>query len=80
MTKHRVTLRRKRSPHIMERHPRFEILVNGEAKGEAYFNMTGYRAGIPMHDGSTFDPGEVSEARLRSAVADVNRWAREAKP
>lgn len=75
----RVTLVSKPSPHFAETHKRWQVVLNGEPWGEPfYYNMRGFRGALPLPDGRSFDPGEVTLTRLRREVARINREAREA--
>lgn len=61
---------------ICETEMPYDVLLDGEKVGEAYFNLRGYRAGIPTPGGGHLDPGEVSLAQLRKDIAHINReWA-----
>ena len=73
----RITLQSKPSPHFAERHKLWQVLLNGKPWGEPFYdNMRGFRGVLPMPDGRSFDPGEVT--LLRQEVAQLNREAREA--
>ena len=77
----RITLRSKPSPHFYEPHKRWQVLLNGAPWGEPfYYNMRGYCGVLPLPDGRSFDPGEVTLTQLRREVAQINREAREAAP
>lgn len=61
---------------ICETEMPYDVLLDGEKVDEAYFNLRGYRAGIPTPGGGHLDPGEVSLAQLRRDIAHINReWA-----
>lgn len=75
----RIALQSKPSPQFYERHNRWQVLLNGEPWGDPfYYNMRGYRGALPLPDGRSFDPGEVTLTQLRQEVARINREAREA--
>ena len=64
----------KRGQAILERTPRYDVMLNGELYGQLYFNMTGYTgcylptpSGIPLHI------GEQSIAGIRREIARLNR-------
>ena len=58
-----------------------QVLLNGLPWGDPfYYNMRGYRGVLPLPDGSSFDPGEVSLTQLRREVAQINREAKQATP
>lgn len=75
---HKVTLEERKSPHALEKAPRYAVMLNGEKTGELYHNMTGYRGAIPTHDGAMFDIGEAGIGQWRKIAAQVNRWAKAA--
>lgn len=35
----KLTLEKRASPHVLETKPRYDVLVNGEKRGELYYNM-----------------------------------------
>ena len=75
----RITLQSKPSPHVLNPHKDWQVLLNGLPWGDPfYYNMRGYRGVLPLPDGSSFDPGEVSLTQLRREVAQVNREAKQA--
>lgn len=74
----RISLAEKPGKHILEREPRFDVLVNGEPQGELYFNMTGYVGYLPTVQGSKMDIGERAISAFRKEVAALNRDAIEA--
>ena len=76
MPEHKVALREKKSPHILERHPRYDVLVNGEVKGELYYNMTGYVGVLPTVSGASMQIGEKGITAFRKEVSRINREAR----
>ena len=61
---------------IFETTPRYDIFLNGEFFDQAYYNMTGYRVGLPTPDGAVLDPGEISITKLKREIASLNREAR----
>lgn len=63
------------SPHMLETKPRYDVLVNGVKHDELYFNMTGYRGGLPDIRGYKLDIGEASISAYRREVATLNREA-----
>ena len=63
---------------IAETHPRYLVLVNGEKRGELYFNMTGYTGYLPTHTGALLDVGEGGISRFKRAVAQINADAKAA--
>lgn len=73
-----ITLEERRSPHALERHPRYAVLVNGEERGELYYNMRGYQGYLPTVQGSKMDIGERGTSAFRKEVRALNREAEEA--
>lgn len=71
--KHRITLQESPGRHMMERHPRYAVLVNGEPRGELYFNMTGYVGTLPMVQGGVMNIGERPISAFRKEVSILNR-------
>lgn len=74
----RITLEERAGRHILERTPRYDILVNGESKGELYFNMTGYVGYLPTVHGHKMDIGERGISAFRKEVVQLNREAAQA--
>ncbi|SFH27759.1 hypothetical protein SAMN04488020_10975 [Palleronia marisminoris] len=75
----RIMLQSKPSPHFAETHKRWQVMLNGEPWGDLfYYNMRGFVGVLPLPDGRSFDPGEVTLTQLRREVAQINREAREA--
>jgi hypothetical protein len=74
---HVITLEEKRGRAILQTKPDFWVLVNGQRKDQAYFNMRGYRVGLPLPDGRTLDPGEISLAALKREIGKINREAKQ---
>lgn len=73
----RITLQSKPSPHFHERQKRWQVLLDGKPWGDPfYYNMRGYRGALPLPDGRSFDPGEVTLTQLRCEVARINREAK----
>lgn len=78
MPEHKITLRQKASPHSLERHPRYDVLVNGEKKSELCYNMTGYVGTLPTVSGFAMDIGERGITAFRKEVSALNARARAA--
>lgn len=76
--KHHITLQESPGRHMMERHPRYAVLVNGEPRGELYFNMTGYVGTLPMVQGGVMNIGERPISAFRKEVSILNREAQAA--
>lgn len=64
--------------HILERMPRYRVMLNDAPQGELYFNMTGYVGYLPTVQGGKMDIGERGIGAFRREVAALNREAREA--
>ena len=72
------------SPMMMlQRMPDYRVILttnDGERDtGNCYYNMTGYRVGVPyLDDGRELflDPGEISMAKLKKKIATSHREAR----
>lgn len=74
----RVALRQKPSQGVGATHCDFEVWFDGKKWDDAYYNMTGYRATLPVpgRDRPVARlelPGDVSLSRLRAEVRTVNR-------
>lgn len=70
-----LTLREKKSPHMLERTPRYDVLVNDKVQGELYFNMRGYVGYLPTVRGSVMDIGERPISAFRKEAMILNREA-----
>lgn len=55
MPSHAIRLAPKNSHHILERRPRYDVLLNGTRVGEHYYNMTDYVGGLPMVQGHSMN-------------------------
>jgi hypothetical protein len=58
---------------MLERTPRYDVLVDGKLFAQLYFNMKGYVGTLPLPDGSRLDIGERSITEYRKEVAKLNR-------
>lgn len=74
----RITLEERKSPHVLERHPRYAILVNGEERGELYYNMRGYQGYLPTVQGGKMDIGERGISAFRKEIRILNKEAADA--
>lgn len=74
----RLSLVERKSPHILERQPRYDVCVNGNREGELYFNMRGYVGYLPTVQGSKLDIGEKGISAFRREVSLLNREAADA--
>lgn len=75
----KLTLREKAHRQTFSTRPDYDLFLNGQPIGEAYYNMTGYRAVLPTPDGKKLDVGEISLSRLRREIASLNREAKDQK-
>jgi hypothetical protein len=59
----------------LQRHPDYDLILNGKVVGEVYYNMTGYVGTLPQADGTGFTPGKTGISAYRAEVARINRGA-----
>jgi hypothetical protein len=65
---------------IMEKEPRYDVLLHGKKVGQLYFNVRGYVGTLPTPRGTHLCIGERGISDYRKAVAQLNReWAEAAK-
>jgi len=62
-----------RNCQMLERTPRYDVILNDKTVGQLYFNMRGYVGTLPLPDGSQLDIGECSITEYRKEVAKLNR-------
>ena len=74
----RITLEQRPGRHLLERQPRYAVLVNGAQQGELYYNMRGYQGYLPTVHGSRLDIGERGISAFRREVTLLNREAERA--
>jgi hypothetical protein len=74
----RITLEQRPRRHLLERQPRYAVLVNGAPCGELYYNMRGYQGYLPTVHGSKMDIGERGITAFRREVTLLNREAEQA--
>ena len=67
----------RRKMAICERHPRYDVVLNGKVAGELFFNMRGYAGYLPTPDGVVLDIGEKGISAFKRAVSDLNREAKQ---
>jgi hypothetical protein len=61
---------------IMEKEPRYDVLLHGKKIGQLYFNMRGYVGTLPTPRGAQLNIGERGISAYRKAVAQLNKeWA-----
>lgn len=75
--KFHLRLKERKSPHFMERHPRYDVLVGDEKVSELYFNMTGFRGSLMSVFGFEVDIGERGISTWKKAVSQLNAEARD---
>jgi hypothetical protein len=61
---------------ILEREPRYAVVLNGETVGQLRFNMRGYVGRLPQPSGIWLEMGESGISRFKQEVAAINREAR----
>lgn len=71
----KISLAEKPGRHILERQPRYAVLVNGAPQGELYYNMRGYVGYLPMVHGGKMDIGEKGISAFRREVSILNKEA-----
>lgn len=71
----KISLSERPGRHILERQPRYAVLVNGEVFGELYYNMRGYVGYLPTVQGSKMDIGERGITAFRREVNALNKEA-----
>jgi|694.fasta_scaffold04177_16 hypothetical protein len=62
-----------RGCQMLERTPRYDVLVDGKLFDQLYFNMKGYVGTLPLPDGSRLSIGECSVTEYKKEVAKLNR-------
>ena len=71
---HKVTLRETREGcQILEKEPRYDVLLNGEKVGQLSFNMTGYCGTLPLPSGRQLGMPEGGISTFRKMAARINR-------
>ena len=78
MHRHHLRIVEKPSPHLMERQPRYRILLNDLDVGELYYNMTGYVGGLPTVQGTKLNIGEKGISAWKRAAGVLNSEAKKA--
>jgi hypothetical protein len=71
----KISLEERKSRHILERQPRYAVLVNGAPQGELYYNMRGYVGYLPTVQGGKMDIGEKGISAFRREVSVLNKEA-----
>ena len=78
MSKPAITLQEQAHNHF-GKNPDFDVMLHGVKTGDAFYNMTGYCAEIPLPSGAVLYSGEGSLASLKRNISAVNReWAQAA--
>jgi hypothetical protein len=67
---------RERPSTPFQRHPDYDLILNGKVVGGVYYNLTGYVGTLPQADGTGFTPGETGILAYRAEIARINRNAR----
>jgi hypothetical protein len=74
---HKVELiETRRGCAMLEKTPRYDVVLNGQRVGQLTFNMRGYIGYLPLHTGQKVDIGERPISAFRKEVARINREAR----
>jgi len=73
----KLTLKERKSPHAMEAHPRYDVMVGDRKVDELYFNMTGYNGTLMNFHGSRVAIGERGISTWRKEARRLNTEARE---
>ncbi len=75
--KHYVQLKKTRvGCQIMEKEPRYDVLLNGEKVDQLWFNMRGYVGTLPLPNGHKLGMPEGSISSFQREVARINREAK----
>lgn len=61
---------------MLEKTPRFDVILNGQIAGQLHFNMRGYIGYLPTPTGGKLDIGEKGITAFRREVSALNREAR----
>jgi hypothetical protein len=72
----KLSLKERKSPHSMERHPRYDVMVGDQKVDQLYFNMTGYTGTLMDIHGTRILLGEKGISAWKKEVAAINREAR----
>lgn len=75
MLKHVITIQPTSGSSRGSDKPLQDVLVNGEKRGELYYNLRGYRGTLPMVDGSQMDIGEAGLSAWKREARILNREA-----
>jgi hypothetical protein len=76
---HKVELiETRRGCAMLEKTPRYDVVLNGQRVGQLTFNMRGYIGYLPLPSGGAVDIGERPISAFRKEVARINREARAA--
>lgn len=71
----KIKLAEKSGREILERQPRYNVLLNDQPVGELYYNMTGYVGYLPTICGGKMDIGERGISAYRKEAARLNNEA-----
>ncbi len=67
-----------RGRHMLERKPRYDVILDGTLFDQLWFNMHGYVGSLPLPDGSYLTIGERPIADYKKEVAILNRESKKA--
>ena len=62
-----------RGCQVLERTPRYDVMLDGKLFDQLYYNMRGYVGTLPLPDGSRLDIGERSITDYKKEAAKLNR-------
>lgn len=72
----KLSLKERKSPHGLERHPRYDVMVGDRKVDELYFNMTGFNGALMNETGGRISIGERGISAWKREVSAINREAR----
>ena len=58
---------------ILEKQPRYNVMLNGKFFDQLYFNMRGYVGYLPTPDGHKLNIGERGISAFRKEIAQLNK-------
>jgi len=72
--KHRIQLNKTiKGCEILEKTPRYDVMLNGIKVDQLWFNMRGYVGNLPLPDGKKLGMPETSISEYRKTIARINR-------
>ena len=58
---------------MLERTPRYDVILDGQIVGQLYYNLRGYVGTLPTPEGRSLSIGEASITAYRREAARLNR-------